>query len=91
MIELGSFNEIFSEAARRKLLLNSFSQIDVNRWRANWRTAHGLKPQVFYECVERDKPFTAIRDALLVAAGDPRPIEDRGDSPAGETLESFFG
>jgi hypothetical protein len=80
---MGSFAEIFAEAARRKLLLNSFHQIDASRWRANWRTAHGPKPQMFYECVESDKPFTAIRDALLVAAGDP--------ALDGETLESFFG
>jgi hypothetical protein len=73
-IELNSFNEVFSEAARRKLLLNSFHQVDAFRWRANWRTAHhDTKPQIFYECVETDKPFTAIRDALLVAAGDAPP------------------
>lgn len=81
-VDLESFNAVFAEAARRKLLLNSFHQVDAFRWRANWRTAHpgtsfarpdDTKPQIFYECVETDKPFTAIRDALLVAAGDAPP------------------
>ena len=60
-MEINSFNEIFSEAARLGLLLDVFTQTDRGLWRARWRR---LAPKTWHDFAEHDRPFDALLQAF---------------------------
>lgn len=62
MTEISSFNEIFSEARRLGLRLNSFCQLADGSFRANW--IYGEKTFGF---AEHPLPFVALLNAFVLA------------------------
>lgn len=67
MIELNTFNEVFSLAKAKGLVLNSFNQMSDSRFRVNWKWVSKAGTPRFPDPVEHERPFDALRDALLVA------------------------
>lgn len=84
MSEITSFNELFSEAARLRLHLNSFHQMPDGVFVANWRKKLSGAHAQFFPVVRSDKPFVAARDALLLAMGDgSKPTDEAPVAPKG--------
>lgn len=65
MSDISSFNQLFVEAARRGLRLNSFHQLDSGLFRANWRIDRP-KPW-FGPAAEHAQPFLAVHNAYVLA------------------------
>lgn len=65
MSDISSFNQLFAEAARCGLRLNSFHQLDSGLFRANWRI-DSPKPW-FGPTAEHAQPFLAAHNAYVMA------------------------
>ncbi len=68
MTEIGSFNELFSEAARAELLLQQFHQTPDGRWLAIWRRGSG-PAATRYPAATHERPFDALLKAFIMAFG----------------------
>jgi hypothetical protein len=62
MTEITSFNEIFAEAKRAELLLNSFHQLPSGVFVANWR-----RGEIFFNAARHERPFDALLAAFRTA------------------------
>ena len=68
MNEIGSFNELFFEAANAGLLLQQFHQLPNGRWVACWRRGSG-PGATHYPHAEHERPFDVLLKAFIVAFG----------------------
>lgn len=70
---LTSFNAVFYEAKQRGLTLNSFNQgRRETTFFANWR-----RGDEYFDVAQHERPFDALRDALLKAIGAGLPARFR--------------
>lgn len=74
MSDISFFNQLFVEAARRGLRLNSFHQLDSGLFRANWRVderpsvlSSGSPKPWFGPAAEHAQPFLAAHNAYVMA------------------------
>jgi hypothetical protein len=68
MTEIGSFNELFTEATRAGLLLQHLHQSPDGRWLAVWRRGSG-PGATHYPAVTHERPFDAMLKAFIMAFG----------------------
>lgn len=61
-MEITSFNQLFTEAARHGFRLNSLFQLENGTFRCNWRTQDWSGP-----FADDAKPFTAALSAYVLA------------------------
>lgn len=62
-MEITSFAQLFAEAARLGVRLNSFHELSDGVFAANWR-----RGDQFFDAVRSDKPFLAARNSFMLAA-----------------------
>lgn len=82
MNEILSFAELFAEAKRSNLRVNSFSQDKDGVFIANWR--RDLKSTTmtakFFDVARHEQPFLALLNAFVLAdLGTPAQINDSAD------------
>lgn len=65
-MEINSFAQLFTEAARFGLRLNSFHQLPNGTFSANWRL-DGPFAAWFGDATSHHRPFDAARDSFLKA------------------------
>lgn len=68
MTDITSFNQVFVEAARAGLLLQTFHQTPDGRFVASWRRESG-PGATHYPTAEHERPFDALLAAFQAAVG----------------------